>query len=457
MKLWKKISIINITILLLVVVTCSILLLLQAKANMVQLVMEQTQMEQKNLSTSFLEMVQYYLGSENTPVVKQSGINYCFRRFANPSSVLVNKEGTMYSEVAIQPEKILPLNSDYKQNVLLEEIGGRNILIVGSELLLFNESYSIYTVKDVTEVFHNITAMMWRFVFICGIGISIGTVFIIVFVRHSSKPLIKLKDTTRQIAIGEYDKRVKIQSNDEVGELAINFNTMADAIESHILNLEDTVKRQQLFIGGISHEFKTPMTSMLIHSDTLLSADLSEEEGQNSLIHIYTQCRWLERLTQKLLKLITLEEDIKIRSEDIQPLLDDVIESTAGTMEKQKTILKIECSIETLTIDYDLIKSLLINLVDNASKASKSGQSIILRAYGTTLEVEDRGIGIPEDEIKRITDPFYMVDRSRNKKIGGSGLGIALVKGIADAHGAKLVIESQVNAGTTIKVIFSER
>jgi len=456
MKLWQKVSVTGIIVLLVVVSSCSALLLLLAKDNIVRLMTEQAQTEQKNLTTSFSEMVQYYLSDETNPTVKQSGINYCFKRFADNSSVLVGKEGTIYSSVSVNPEKILPIDDKNEQKVLLKEIEGRNVLIVGSGLILLNDRYLVYVVKDVTEVFDGITAMTWRFGLICGIGIIVGTLLIIGLVRHASKPLIQLKDTTRHIAVGEYDKRVQVQSRDEVGELAKDFNAMADAVQYHISNLEETAKRQQLFIAGLTHEFKTPLTSMIIHSDTLLTADLNKEEAQNSLIHIHEQCRWLERLIQKLLKLITLEEDIKIRPENVKALFEDVAESTAERLRERNTPLKSECSIEFLKMDYDLVKSLLINLIDNASKASEPGQSIILRAYGKTLEVQDKGKGIPPDEIDRVTDPFYMVDRSRSKKSGGSGLGLALVKRIADAHGAKLVIESQMNVGTTVKVLFPD-
>ncbi|HOQ01982.1 MAG TPA: hypothetical protein PK604_14455 [Acetivibrio clariflavus] len=121
MKLWQKVSIASIVVLLTVVTACSSLLLLYAKSNMVQLTTEQAKTEQWNLSTSFSEMVQYYLSGEINPVVKQSGINYCFKCFANDSSVLVGKEGTIYSSVSINPEKILPIDNFNEQKVLLKK------------------------------------------------------------------------------------------------------------------------------------------------------------------------------------------------------------------------------------------------------------------------------------------------------------------------------------------------
>jgi two-component system phosphate regulon sensor histidine kinase PhoR len=272
-------------------------------------------------------------------------------------------------------------------------------------------------------------------------------------VRLSVKPLTSLGTITKRISNGEYDIRAKIDSGDEIGVLAVDFNVMADSIQSHILNLEDIAKRQQLFIGGLTHEFKTPMTSIILHSDTLLSTDLSTEEARNSLSHIHAQSRWLEQLTGKLLKLITLKENIVLKPESTQKLLHDVYESTVEILRERETHLIIECSDESWYIDYDLMKSLIINLIDNASKASKQGQLITLRIYEKTLEMQDYGKGIPQDEIERITDSFYTVDRSRNKKSGGSGLGFALVNQIVDAHNAQLIIKSQIDVGTIVKVV----
>ena len=101
--------------------------------------------------------------------------------------------------------------------------------------------------------------------------------------------------------------------------------------------------------------------------------------------------------------------------------------------------------------------SALVNLVENARRASSPGESILLFAHNNSIEVIDHGKGIPKEEIPRITEPFYMVDRSRSKLNGGSGLGLALVQKIAEAHGAHLLIESAENTGTTIRFVFAER
>jgi PAS domain S-box-containing protein len=240
--------------------------------------------------------------------------------------------------------------------------------------------------------------------------------------------------------------------------LLIIFRDLTDIINTkeQVYELQEIAQRQQIFIGGLTHEFKTPMTSLMLHTEMLLSSDVTQEDMENSLTHIHAQCRWLERLTQKLLKLITLNEEVELRPESIPALFDDVKQSTAESLRERQTPLVIQCgkNVSHLNIDYDLMKSLLINLIENASKASGPGQSIFLRAYDTTLEIQDHGHGIPAEDVARITGPFYIVDRSRNKLKGGSGLGLALVQNIADAHHAQLSIESEMNVGTIMRVIF---
>ena len=462
MKLWQKVSLLCVCVLLAVVIVCSTLLLFYARDSILSLNIEQAHTRQSSLTTSFMEMALYYLKDDESPVIKASIVKSCFQRFADESSVLMRDGEVLYSSVVFDPADYLPLSpAELYKSVndpvyVLKEILDRNVLIVGNTVVLLGEEYRVYTVKDITVAYNDIARLTWRFAVICAVSIIIGTVLIILLVRNASQPLIALKGITRRIAVGEYDQRADIRTNDEVGELASDFNDMAEAVQSHIAKLEDTAQRQQMFIGGLTHELKTPMASMILHTDTLLTADLSSEETKTSLVHLHEQSRWMERLSQKLLKLITLEQEIQVQPESIRELFDDVQSSMAELLAERNTPLTIECDIEGIEIDYDLVKSLLINLIDNASKASKPGQEICLRAQGNTIEVSDNGAGIPPEDIDRVTDAFYMVDRSRSKEKSGSGLGLALVKRIADAHGAELVIESESAVGTAVKIVFPE-
>jgi signal transduction histidine kinase len=149
-----------------------------------------------------------------------------------------------------------------------------------------------------------------------------------------------------------------------------------------------------------------------------------------------------------------LQEKIELKKESVYDLLEATKSSVEETFKQRDIALETICEINDLPMDFDLMLSLLINLVDNAAKASKAGQRVKIRAYENIIQVSDQGIGISKEEISRIIEPFYMVDPSRNKLKGGSGLGLALVKRIGDAHGAKLAIESKLGEGTTVKIIF---
>ncbi len=455
MKLWQKISLVCICVLIGIVTVCCTLLLIQSKNGVLNLTVKQAAEKQRTLETSFSQMFSYYGDEDDSPVTEYSLAVYCFSQFADNTSVFIMDGETVYSNINLLPETILPVTG-HEQQTYLGETDGRHILIVGSSTVANDKEAMIYVVEDVSSIYNDITRMAWRFIAICATGTLAGAILIILLVRKATKPLHVLSETTKRISGGEYARRAEIASHDEIGSLAADFNAMADAVETHIAELTETAQRQRLFIGGVTHELKTPLATMLIHSDTLLNAKVDRRQTEISLRHIHNQCRWLEHMTQKLLRLITLKEDIRPCETNVSELFDDVVESMAKTMQERMTPLKIECETDTLMVDADLIRSALINLVDNASKASDAGRTVVLKAYGRTIEVCDSGKGIPKNEIARVTEPFYMIDPSRNKKKGGSGLGLALVCEIVRAHGAALSIESEVGKGTVVKIEFPE-
>lgn len=389
------------------------------------LTVKQAEERQRTLETSFSQMFSYYGDKNDSPVTEYSLAVYCFSQFADNTSVFIMDGETVYSNINLLPETILPVTG-HEQQTYLGETDGRHILIVGSSTVANDKEAMIYVVEDVSSIYNDITRMAWRFIAICATGTLAGAILIILLVRKATKPLHVLSETTKRISGGEYARRAEIASHDEIGSLAADFNAMADAVETHIAELTETAERQRLFIGGVTHELKTPLATMLIHSDTLLNAKVDRRQTEISLRHINNQCRWLERMTQKLLRLITLKEDIRPCETNVSELFDDVVESMAKTMQERMTPLKIECETDTLMVDADLIRSALINLVDNASKASDAGRTVVLKAYGRTIEVVDSGKGIPENEIARITEPFYMIDPSRNRKMAGAGWDLPL-------------------------------
>lgn len=456
MRLWLKISLLCAVTFLLIVGACSTLLILNARDSILSVTVDSAKEELSNLQTSFAGMAAYYGKDDADPIVKRSLVKYCFSKFAANTSVLISGDETLYSSIVFDPRQYLPPDDLGQGNYYIGQINGSHVLIVVTETTVLSETYTIYDVHDISDVYRNLSRMVLKFSAISIAGILAGMTLIVLLVRYAILPLKNLGKTAKIIAEGGYGERAPVRANDEIGELAADFNIMAEAVQSHFEEQKETMRRQQLFIGAVTHEFKTPLTSVIGHAETLLYTRMPAEVAEHSLTHIHQQCRWLERLTQKLLSLITLQKDIQTKQGSVSALIATVEESVGETLKQRGIELVTSCEINTLPMDFDLMQSLLVNLVDNASKASAPGQSVEIRAYDRVLEVIDHGIGIPQSEIARITEPFYMVDKSRSRKMGGSGLGLALAKRIAQAHGARISIESSPGKGTSIRVIFPD-
>ena len=458
MKLWQKTSLICIAVLLVIVTACSAVLLIHSKNSILELTYSRARDRQKSLASSFSEMAGYYIAENDSRTVENSLVNYCFSRFADSSSVLMRGDETLYSGVSVNPRAFLPLpENEYSMKIAEREIDGHNVLIAGSLVAVRNTSYAVYVVEDISTTYNSIVSLAWTFAAVSLAGVLIGAGCIALIMHRSTRPLTSLAKTARQIAGGDYSMRVDVHTQDEIGALAGDFNLMAEAVEARIAELTETAERQRLFIGGVTHEFKTPLTALLLHSRMLRRANMSEDERNNSLAHIETQCEWLERLVQTLLKLITLEREIERRPCEVDALFDTVRQNTQKSLADRGVTLITHSGGGTLNCNADLIQSLLINLVDNAAKAYDTDapdKRVFLNFSADTIEVRDFGRGIPEEAMGRIFEPFYMADKSRSKKAGGSGLGLALVKRIANAHDAELTVKSGVGKGTTVRVRF---
>ena len=456
MKLWQKTSLICIAVLLVIVTACSSVLLIHSKNSILELTYSRARDRQKSLASSFSAMAGYYIAENDSWTVENSLVNYCFSRFADSSSVLMRGDETLYSGISVNPRAFLPLpENEYSMKIAEREIDGRNVLIAGSLVAVRNTSYAVYVVEDISTTYNSIVSLAWTFAAVSLAGILLGAGCIALIMHRSTRPLTSLAKTARQIAGGDYSMRADVHTG--IGALAGDFNLMAEAVEARIAELTETAERQRLFIGGVTHEFKTPLTALLLHSRMLRRANMTDEEKDASLEHIESQCEWLERLVQTLLKLITLEREIERRPCEVDALFDTVRQNTQKSLADRGVTLITHSGGGTLNCNTDLIQSLLINLVDNAAKAYDADapdKRVLLTFSGDTIEVKDFGRGIPKEAMERIFEPFYMVDKSRSKKAGGSGLGLALVKQIADAHGARLEVESTLGSGTAVRVVF---
>lgn len=315
---------------------------------------------------------------------------------------------------------------------------------------------TIYKLEDISYVQKRMHKLEIGFIFLTIVIMLVVCLILYMMLNRILHPLQKLGNGARQIAKGHYDERIAVERADEIGELGNNFNQMAEAVQTQIRKLQEAEEKRTLFMGNLTHELKTPMTAISGYARTLLTVKLPEEDKEEALSYIYEESCRLERLSKKMMNLLLLEEDDQINLCNISAcdLFHNAKVACRDSLEKDGILLECHEDGEVFCVDADLFTEVLINLIDNARKASKRGDKIILTATGNTIEVQDFGMGIPKEEQEKILEPFYMIDKSRSKKSGSAGLGLAITSIILERLGCTMRIESSAGCGTRMILQF---
>ncbi|MDR1713333.1 MAG: HAMP domain-containing histidine kinase, partial [Coriobacteriales bacterium] len=373
------------------------------------------------------------------------------------------KAGEPISAINNQPaeaERDLLGEVDYSSRVI--EASGSTYLLLVSSTELNGEPYQLVSSYDITSTYQ-LFAADFTLVRIVGIASALLVAgLLLLLVRTLLKPLRSLSNTTRQIASGDLDKRATVTGNDEVSEVAVNLNTMADSIEHNVTELEKLAESRRVFIGNLAHEMRTPLTSILGFADILrIKREVSEADRIEYAGVIVNETKRLQGLSSKLMELLAFGSlEASLERIDLVELANEL------GITLQPVFIRQQIGFDGLlpnqpvyiNADRELIKSLLYNLIDNAIKASAPGATVTLAVIpsetSARLQVADEGTGIPADQIPLLTEPFYMLDKARTRKHGGAGLGLALCAEIARVHGTELLFDSEMGRGTSVSVDF---
>jgi signal transduction histidine kinase len=274
--------------------------------------------------------------------------------------------------------------------------------------------------------------------------------------RTISKPVARLASATDAMARGDYSQRVPVQGRDELATLSSRFNAMAEEVDrAH--------RAQRDFVANVSHDLKTPLTSIQGFSQAMLDGAIADEQGYRQAASIINlEAERMARLVSDLLALTRLESGLSaldIRTVDVGLVAREQVIAMQPQAESAGVSLAITGSAgQTMTAaDPDRLKQALGNLLDNALKYTPRGGSVLVEVApapgAVRVSVRDTGQGIPQDEVARVMERFYRVDKARGTGATGSlGLGLAIAREIAAAHGGTLSIESRVGSGTTATI-----
>jgi signal transduction histidine kinase len=298
------------------------------------------------------------------------------------------------------------------------------------------------------------------------VGVFILSIFTMIIILSKLlsdgilKPLKELNHAAEMISSGDLDYEMNYKKDDEIGKFCNEFDKMRlrlkDSLEKQV---EFEHSRQQL-IASVSHDLKTPLTSIQGYVE-LLGDDIIEDPATQKvyLDIIHSKSQQLNHLIDDLFTFSRMNLDefqIELSPADSRSLFEFMLSEKEMDFQDKPVELRVERPIPSvpLSVDAPRLHQVLDNLISNAEKFTKSYIHIYTRVLPGVFEwfVEDDGIGIPQEDLSRIFDHFFKVDKSRTYSNRGTGLGLAICKQIIEAHGGTISVRSQLNEGTTFKV-----
>ena len=303
-------------------------------------------------------------------------------------------------------------------------------------------------VYDITSVYAARAQEQNTFRLLLIVIFVVGSITSMIAASLLTKPLEKLSSLAQHISHGDYSASLHIHSGD---------NNMADTIEDNISELHFSMEKQEQFMGSFAHELKTPMTSIIGYADLLRSQNMSEDETNEAANYIFSEGKRLESLSLKLLDLLVVKnQETILTPTDPALAVRNVINVMKPELAKEHITLKSSCRKGCCMMDIDLFQSLIINIIDNARKAIDDNGLIhvagTVRDDNYVIIIKDNGRGMPPEEITRISEAFYRIDKSRSRAQGGAGLGLAICSKIAEIHQAKIKYKSAVGRGTVVTI-----
>lgn len=430
------------------------------------------------------QMFQYIFEMSYKAVPEEYGKEYALTRAAEDCMGNLDGEGKayyifdseykpVYGEFAADEEELKEGLVQIQKQLEASKSYGSHVISRGEDYYLLSACRSensgrilyLSVCKDITSIYEDREVLLNQYRMVLALLVTAGSVIIFVLSQYITRPIGKLTQTARRITSGDLSERSHNESGDEIGELSRNFNKMADALVERVKEKEQEAKQKALeakqqedFTAAFAHELKTPLTSIIGYADMLGTIQMSDAERSEAAYYIFTQGKRLESLSHKLLELVSLERAPLVKKPVSTKELEENIRSTMRPVLKQKQVNgKIILEKDKIYADKDLLLSLLYNILDNGSKAVEPGGFILLKgarvSEGYEFKIVDNGRGIPQEEIARITEAFYMVDKSRSRKEGGAGIGMALCQKIVHLHNGSMQIDSRLGEGTVVRIL----
>lgn len=324
-------------------------------------------------------------------------------------------------------------------------------------VILRGENYFIETQVDVTNVFKNEKNQYKLLIFINGVMIIVAGIITYIIIRILFRRVNALTKTIESIDYGNFKKRVKVEGNDELSVLSRTFNRMADDLQTKILQLEEESRSKERFVAAFSHELKTPLTSIIGYSDMLRSKATTVERTQSCANYIFSEGKRLENLSMRLLDLLVSKNgNLKLKKVYITEFFDEIYYFVLPQFKNLNIDFHMDVQDAVVIMEPDLMKTVFFNILDNARKSIEKDGHISINGEQNSdyyiIRISDDGCGMTEEDLSKIKEAFYMVDKSRARKQGGAGLGLSICDEIINLHGFEMFFDSELDKGTIVTV-----
>ena len=304
--------------------------------------------------------------------------------------------------------------------------------------------------EDLTVIRDDVAATVRIMMIIAAVNFGLSFLILLFFALTTYRPMLQIMDGAKEFASGNLQHKIRVTSHDEMGYLADTLNLMAG-------ELRKNNDYQKNFISNVSHDFRSPLTSIKGFSEAMLDGTIPPEMHDRYLGIIVQETERLNKLTNTILELNSMDRDktsLNMSRFDINAMLKSTAAVFEGSCRKKKISINLVLTGTELFVrgDREKIEQVVYNLLDNAIKFSDRSSEVkietTIQRGKCAVSVKDEGCGIARDDLTKIWDRFYKSDSSRGRDRQGTGLGLSIVKEIISAHGQTISVVSTENVGT---------
>lgn len=358
------------------------------------------------------------------------------------SFVLWQNDTKVFASEGVQIEDDLP-----EDVITIRRNEGIQTAYVISVFTINDMTYRLAAVRSLTGLTKLWDKLQLIFLLLSGVLSAVLAFVLYIMMRRLTRPLDRLSQKAREVADGNYEW-IPVHGTDEIAQLGTDFNIMTAAVQNKI-------ESQQRFVANLAHELRTPLTSIGGYSEYLLRGNTDPDRQIQALRYIHSESRRMQQMAGQLLLLARVQdEEMQMAEVSVGECLREAYESCEPLIEEKGMKVVSDGTDFSVQGVKELLVCLFRNLFENAIRACDRGGEVEIRFENRAFVIRDNGIGMEPEELQKITEPFYRVDKARSRESGGTGLGLALCCDIVNLHQAKLQYESEVGTGTKVTVVF---